>query len=124
MNIHEELNIIFGKIQDENNIPNGKGYFIGTGEEPIFVVYLPYEDNPTARAENKIAEVTYRLKVDIIAREGNSYTTAEKTIKKILKDFNYDYQNGDSFVEEDEPYDYHRVLYFNKKVYTFDDEEY
>ena len=87
------------------------------GEEPVFIVYLPYADDVTGRAEDKIAQVTYRLKVDIIARNGASYTDAEFKIRTLLEDRGFTYRNGEGSVDEDEPYNYHRTLYYNKNFY-------
>lgn len=111
--IHKELHSIFSSI----DIPSGKGYYIGSGEEPVFVVYLPYADDVTGRAEDKIAQVTYRLKVDIIARQGASYTDAEFEIRQLLEDNGFSYRNGEGGVDDDEPYNYHRTLYYNKNYY-------
>lgn len=119
-NIHKELHQIFKQL----DFPVGKGYFIGTGEEPVYAVYLPYQDDVSGRAENKIAQVTYRIKIDIIARNGASFTTAEEKIRKLLEDNMFDYRNGEEFAELEQPYDYHRVLYYNKNYYfnSFDEE--
>lgn len=111
--IHEELNTIFESL----SVPSGKGYYIGTGDEPVFVVYLPYSDDVTGMAENKIAQVTYRLKIDIIARNGASFTKVEEEIRKALEDANFTYRNGEADVETKEPYNYHRVLYYNKNYF-------
>lgn len=108
--IHKELNSIFKKL----SVPSGKGFYIGTGEEPVFIVYLPYSDDVTGRAEDEIAQITYRLKVDIVARNGASFTKVESEIRKLLKENNFTYRNGEADVETEEPYNYHRTLYYNK----------
>ena len=115
-NIHKELHNIFSQLE----VPFGKGYFIGTGNEPVFVVYLPYSEDVTGRAENKIAQVTNRLKVDIIARNGNSFTETEEKVRKLLSDNGYDFRNAESEVEQKEPYNYIRTLYYNKNYYFED----
>lgn len=112
-NIYKELNSIFSKL----SVPAGQGYYIGNGDEPVFVVYLPYEDDVTGRAEDKIAQITYRLKVDIIARNGASFTKVEDEIQKLLEDNGYIYRNGEAEAETKEPYNFHRVLYYNKLFY-------
>lgn len=111
--IHKELHNIFKDLP----FPTGKGYYIGDGDEPVYAVYLPYQDDVSGRAENKIAQVTYRLKIDIIARNGSSFTSAENTIRKVLEENNFDYRNGEEYAETQQPYDYHRVLYYNKNYY-------
>lgn len=117
--IHEELHSIFSSMTD---VPSGKGYYIGTGEEPVFIVYLPYQDDVTGRAEDDISQITYRLKVDIIARNGASFTDVEERVRKLLKDNKFDYRNGEQDVETEPPYNFHRTLYYNKNYYfnTFD----
>ncbi|QOC57584.1 hypothetical protein [Enterococcus phage TJE4] len=118
--IHKELHEMFSKL----DFPAGKGYFIGTGEEPVYAVYLPYQDDVSGRAENKIAQVTYRLKIDIIARNGASFTEAERKIRELLEANKFDYRNGEEYAETEQPYDYHRVLYYNKNYFfnSFDEE--
>lgn len=111
--IHKELNNIFEGL----SVPSGKGYYIGDGEEPVYVVYLPYSDDVTGVADNKIAQVTYRLKVDIIARNGASFTKTEEEIRKALEEAGFLYRNGESDIETQEPYNYHRVLYYNKNYF-------
>lgn len=112
-NIHKELHNIFKSLP----FPTGKGYYIGNGEENVYAVYSPYQDDVTGRAEDKIAQVTYRLKIDIIARNGASFTDAEHQIRKLLEDNKFDYRNGEEYPETEQPYDYHRVLYYNKNYY-------
>lgn len=118
--IHEELHSIFSSMTD---VPSGKGYYIGTGEEPVFVVYLPYQDDVSGRAENKIAQITYRIKVDIIARNGANFTSVESRIRKLMEEHDFDYRNGENEPETEAPYNFHRVLYYNKNYYfnSFDD---
>lgn len=113
IDIYSELNTVFEEI----DIPHGMGLFIGSGEEPVFIVYLVYGDDPTAKADNKIAQITYRLKVDIIARMGTSFTEAERKVKIFLGKAGYIYKNGEGFADMKEPYDYHRVLYFDRNLY-------
>lgn len=119
--VYASLNNIFQtEIED---IPAGMGYFIGDGNEDIFVVYLPYDDVVTGIADNEIKHLTYRLKIDIIARNGKSFSSAENIIKKALKKHeNFMYKNGEMSVDTKEPYDYHRVLYYDVHQY-FDDIE-
>lgn len=112
-NIHKELLSIFKQI----DAPSGKGYYIGTGDEPVFIVYLPYENDVSGRAEDKIAQVTHRLKVDIIARNGASFTDIEEQVMDTLEQNGFEYKNGENEVDTKEPYNYHSVLYFNKKYY-------
>lgn len=112
-NIHKELHVIFNNL----SVPAGKGYYIGTGDEPVFIVYLPYDDEVTGRAEDDIAKITHRLKVDIIARNGASFTDTEDEVRAALKDNGYTYRNGESEVETREPYNYRRTLYYNKNHY-------
>lgn len=114
--IYEELNLAFEEI----GYPNGMGYYMGTGEEPVFIVYLVYDDEVTGRSDDSISVVTHRLKVDIIARKGLSFTDAEKTVRKVLKQKGYIYKNGEVDVDTKEPYNYHRVLYYDI-IYHFDD---
>ena len=119
--VYTSLNNIFqNEIED---IPSGMGYFMGDGTEDIFVVYLPYDDVVTGIADNRIRHLTYRLKIDIIARNGKSFSSAENIIKKALKKHeNFMYKNGEMSVDTKEPYDYHRVLYYDVHQY-FDDIE-
>lgn len=113
IDIYKELNDIFERI----DVPFGMGFFIGSGSEPVFITYLVYGDSPTAKAEDKIAQVTYNLKVDIIARAGVSFTDTEKKVKIFLRDAGYSYKNGEGNPETQEPYDFHRVLYFDRHLY-------
>lgn len=117
--IHKEL----AKIFDELGIPNGKGYFIGTGDEPVFIVYLPYSDEATGRAEDQISQITRRLKVDIISRNGANFLDTEIKVREILEKYGYDYRNGDEEVDFEEPYNYHRTLYYNKNYFVNSFEE-
>lgn len=107
---------------DEIGYPNGMGYYIGDGTEDIFIVYLPYDDDVTGRAEDEITQLTNRLKIDIIARGGASFSEAEKKIKKTFKEKGYIYKNGEMDVDTQEPYNYHRILYYDINYY-FDDLE-
>lgn len=111
--IHKELNKLFKSL----SVPSGKGFYIGTGEEPVFIVYLPYSDDVTGRAEDQIAQITYRLKVDIIARNGASFTKVESEVRELLEKNNFVYRNGEEDVETEEPYNYHRTLYYNKNYF-------
>lgn len=113
VDIHKELHKVFSSL----DVPFGKGYYIGTGEEPVFIVYLPYADDVTGRAENKTAQSTYRLKIDIIARNGASFTEVENKVRTILEANDFDYRNGEEDVELEAPYNYHRTLYYNKNYY-------
>lgn len=119
--IHTHLNDIFSQL----SVPVGKGYYIGDGNEPVYIVYLPYSDDVTGRAEDKIAQVTYRVKVDIIARNGASFTKVENEVRELLEKNNFDYRNGESDVETEEPYNYHRTLYYNKNYFfnNFNEED-
>lgn|SRR5699024_22741 len=116
LDIYSELNTIFSEIE----IPYGMGFYMGDGMEPVFIVYLVYSDDTTGRAEDKIVQVTHRLKVDIIARSGASFTEAERRVKIFLGNNGYSYKNGEGFADTKEPYDYHRVLYFDRHL-RFDD---
>lgn len=116
VDIYTELNDIFELV----DVPYGMGFFMGDGKEPVFIVYLVYGDDISARAENKIAQVTYRVKVDIIARAGASFTETERKVKIFLGNAGYSYKNGEGESDTKEPYDYHRVLYFDRHLY-FDD---
>lgn len=111
--IHEELNEIFESLE----VPSGKGFYVGTGNEPVFIVYLPYSDDITGVAENKIAQITYNIKIDIIARNGSSFTKTENEVRTILEKNNFDFKNGESEVELESPYNYHRTLYYSKKYF-------
>lgn len=111
--IHKELNTLFKSL----SVPVGKGFYIGDGEEPVFIVYLPYSDDVTGRAEDAIAQITYRLKVDIIARNGASFTKVETEVRELLEKNNFIYRNGEENVETEEPYNYHRTLYYNKHYF-------
>ena len=117
LNIEKAIHIELESIFSSQDIPYGKGYFIGSGDEPVFIVYLPYADDVTGRAEDKVAQITYRLKIDIIARNGASYTDAEFKIRTLFEDNGFTYRNGEGSVDEDEPYNYHRTLYYNKNFY-------
>ena len=116
VDIYSELNTIFSQI----DVPYGMGFYIGDGEEPVFIVYLVYGDDIAGRADNKIVSVTNRIKVDIIARSGASFTDTERKVKIFLGQAGYIYKNGEGFADTKEPYDYHRVLYFDRNLY-FDD---
>lgn len=118
-NIHKELHQVFSQL----SYPVGKGYYIGEGTEPVFGVYLPFQDDVSGRAENSVAQVTYRIKIDIIARNGASFTNAETETRELLEANGFDYRNGEEFCETEQPYDYHRVLYYNKNYYfnSFDE---
>lgn len=112
VDIYSELNGVFEEI----DIPYGMGFYLGDGLEPVFIVYLVYGDDTTGRAEDKIAQVTHRVKVDIIARAGASFTEAERKVKIFLGNAGYSYKNGEGQADTKEPYDYHRVLYFDRHL--------
>lgn len=105
---------------EELKIPAGLGYYIGTGDEPIFIVYLPYNEDPTAVAENQVAEMTHLLKIDIIARNGNSFIETEEIIRNKLKSMGYIFSNAELSVDTSEPYNYHRVLHYSIKEHFED----
>ena len=114
--IFKELKNAFEDLE----IPAGLGYYIGSGDEPIFVVYLPYNEDPSAIADNQIAEMTHLLKIDIIARNGNSFTPTEKAIREKMKSLGYMFSNAELSVDTKEPYNYHRVLYYSIKEHFQD----
>lgn len=118
--IYAHLHYIFENELSE--FPSGMGYFLGDGNEDIFIVYLPYDDDVSSIADDEVKEITYRLKIDIIARNGKSFSQAEKRVKEVFKSHGFMYQNGEMSVDTKEPYDYHRILNYNIHQY-FDDIE-
>lgn len=120
LNIEREIHSQLSKMFDELDVPAGKGYYVGTGDEPVFIVYLPYADDVTGRAEDLTAQITYRIKIHIIARNGASYTDTEFKVRELMEKNGFVYRNGEAEVEDTEPYNYHRILYYNKNYYFND----
>lgn len=111
--IHKELVNIFDQI----SIPYGKGIYIKKKEESIYCTYLPYEDNVDLYFDDELVSVEEKVKVTIVSDIQFNYLKPETEIKKLFKEYDFIYENGDLDLTKSEPYLYLRTLYFNKKYF-------
>lgn len=111
-NIHSEVN----QILTDLGIPFGKGFYIGDGTQKIWIVYLPFGDEPTGFAEDREVQRDSNVQFDIIAIGGEDFIETEERLTKAMEDAGFSFSGGNDDIDE-ETYWYHRNITFKKKYY-------